>query len=357
MDWMYKNSSESVDREEYLLGRAIDKNFESQLSGSFNEVDKDITPASIFSNTGSNLQVDVVRKLKEDPLEQIRQKELETRKQLLKNPVKLKKLQNMLKANRDKQEKILRKKAKKKRKKSEDKMIDELLTSKFLQMKEKLGGKKLADLGLEGRDRKHNKDVELRSSREKKKKKSKSESSDTETSSSSSSSEEESNTRKKHGRGKSYVKGNSPKRETDYSENKDYRKKYGLEVKGRRDWGSTKADKAASSSSISTSKPAEKVKTSAPLRKRLTEEEKAERLKEMTANAEWRSHLTTKNYKRYKEEQKKEKETSEKDFDEGFFRRQMALATSDSTVQQRIKSNVNKIQRSEKHMYENFARR
>uniref|UniRef100_A0A170VPF8 Pre-mrna-splicing factor cwc25-like protein n=1 Tax=Triatoma infestans TaxID=30076 RepID=A0A170VPF8_TRIIF len=84
MEWMYKNSSETVDREEYLLGRSIDKNIESQLSGSFNEVDKDITPASIFTNSASNLQVDVARKLKEDPLEQIRQKELETRKQLLK---------------------------------------------------------------------------------------------------------------------------------------------------------------------------------------------------------------------------------------------------------------------------------
>lgn len=37
---MYKDSSDTVDREEYLLGRAIDKNIESQLSGSFNEVDK-----------------------------------------------------------------------------------------------------------------------------------------------------------------------------------------------------------------------------------------------------------------------------------------------------------------------------
>jgi hypothetical protein len=40
-----------------------------------------------------NEQVDLARKLQEDPLYTIKKKELETRSQLLKNPVKLKQLQ------------------------------------------------------------------------------------------------------------------------------------------------------------------------------------------------------------------------------------------------------------------------
>ena len=40
---MYKNANESVDREEYLLGRAVDRAFEgSQYGSSTNDVEKGI---------------------------------------------------------------------------------------------------------------------------------------------------------------------------------------------------------------------------------------------------------------------------------------------------------------------------
>uniref|UniRef100_A0A224XQP0 Putative pre-mrna-splicing factor cwc25 n=1 Tax=Panstrongylus lignarius TaxID=156445 RepID=A0A224XQP0_9HEMI len=369
MEWMYKNSSESVDREEYLLGRAIDKNIESQLSGSFNEVDKDITPVSIFTNSGSNLQVDVARKLKEDPLEQIRQKELETRKQLLKNPVKMKKLQNMLKA---KQEMIIKKKAKKKKKKSHDKAIDELLTSKYLQLRQKLGGKNLLELGKnerttmqEGRDRNE------RGSKRKKKKKRKSVSesstSSEDTSSSSSSETEEEiynkDIKKKYDGAKDKKTGNSLKRKNSHDERKPNDKRYGLEIRDPDRSSSVEPCKISRSSSYAACKIEKETKGHLPKKssckeqQKLTEEEKAKRLREMTENVAWRNQLTKKSIKRYKDEEKKEKEVNDKDYDEGFLRRQMALATSHVTVHERIKSNVNNIQRSERHMSENFARR
>lgn len=52
-------------------------------------------PPSLRNFSGDQ-QVDMVRKLQEDPLFMIKKKEMETKAQLLKNPVKLKKLQNMV---------------------------------------------------------------------------------------------------------------------------------------------------------------------------------------------------------------------------------------------------------------------
>lgn len=57
------------------------------------------TPISKCVASGSNEQVDMVRKLQEDPLSAIRKKEIETRTQLLTNPVKLKQLQQLVKYN------------------------------------------------------------------------------------------------------------------------------------------------------------------------------------------------------------------------------------------------------------------
>jgi hypothetical protein len=51
-------------------------------------------PPSIFS--GGTEQVDMVRKLQEDPLFAIKKKENETRSQILKNPVKLKQLRELV---------------------------------------------------------------------------------------------------------------------------------------------------------------------------------------------------------------------------------------------------------------------
>jgi hypothetical protein len=54
----------------------------------------DCLPSSIFSGGGE--QVDMARKLQEDPLYIIKKKEIECRSQILKNPVKLKQLQELV---------------------------------------------------------------------------------------------------------------------------------------------------------------------------------------------------------------------------------------------------------------------
>uniref|UniRef100_A0A182VTK8 Cir_N domain-containing protein n=1 Tax=Anopheles minimus TaxID=112268 RepID=A0A182VTK8_9DIPT len=143
LEWMYRGPSQLVNREEYLLGRTIDKTFEEldaqeKASNSTfgvaqpkNHVEHECIPFSIrqHKDVTSNDQVDLARKLMEDPLMLIKQKEMESRQKILQNPVKLKELHRLLKGDqslkssdekkvrkRDKKSKKSKKSQKKKRK-------------------------------------------------------------------------------------------------------------------------------------------------------------------------------------------------------------------------------------------------
>lgn len=138
LDWMYKGPTSTVDREEYLLGRSIDKSLEQMNSGEKpgqscssnpkNHVEHECIPPSIrdFKKMQMGEQVDLAQKLQEDPLVAIRKREEETRQKLLQNPVKLKKLQKVLKLKKeDKKKKKKRdKKHKNKKKTSSDSSSD-----------------------------------------------------------------------------------------------------------------------------------------------------------------------------------------------------------------------------------------
>ncbi|XP_052869944.1 pre-mRNA-splicing factor CWC25 homolog [Anopheles cruzii] len=142
LEWMYRGPSQLVNREEYLLGRTVDKTFEdldaqekaATSNSAFgvaqpkNHVEHECIPFSIRQHKGvlSNDQVDMARKLMEDPLMLIKQKEIESRQKLLQNPVKLKELHRLLKNDRslgatDKERKTKDKKSKKNKKASKKK--------------------------------------------------------------------------------------------------------------------------------------------------------------------------------------------------------------------------------------------
>uniref|UniRef100_A0A182QNA6 CBF1-interacting co-repressor CIR N-terminal domain-containing protein n=1 Tax=Anopheles farauti TaxID=69004 RepID=A0A182QNA6_9DIPT len=134
LEWMYRGPSQLVNREEYLLGRAIDKTFEEldaqekASTSTFgvaqpkNHVEHECIPFSIRQHKDvlSNDQVDLARKLMEDPLMLIKQKEMESRQKILQNPVKLKELHRLLKGDQSLRERRSSesKKGKKKDKKS-----------------------------------------------------------------------------------------------------------------------------------------------------------------------------------------------------------------------------------------------
>ncbi|XP_037710721.1 pre-mRNA-splicing factor CWC25 homolog [Drosophila subpulchrella] len=146
LEWMYKNSTELINREEYLLGRKIDKSFETLqaeehrqeqntvgLKQSINHVEHDCVPFSIrtYRNLQSTEQVDMQRKTLEDPLMLIKQREMESRRKLLENPVKLKEIHRILKteqdlkASKEKKAKKSKKSKKSKKKKNKKRSSDE----------------------------------------------------------------------------------------------------------------------------------------------------------------------------------------------------------------------------------------
>ncbi|XP_027203373.1 uncharacterized protein LOC113797224 [Dermatophagoides pteronyssinus] len=134
MDWMYKGVSGHVDREDYLTGRKIDKSFEmldSEENPKLHQNDDEFRLPNIASSSSTALndnleqsimnmsKADIMAKMHEDPLFQIKMKQWEKRKELLKNPLKLKKLKNLLQSSLAKEEKS--KKRKKKRKSTDKK--------------------------------------------------------------------------------------------------------------------------------------------------------------------------------------------------------------------------------------------
>lgn len=138
LEWMYKSSNELINREEYLLGRNIDKSFEMLqaeeqrkdqnmvgVKQSINHVEHECIPFSIrsYRNTESTEQVDLQRKVMEDPLMLIKQREMESRRKLLENPVKLKELHRILKTDEllKKSKKVKKSKKSKKSKKKHKK--------------------------------------------------------------------------------------------------------------------------------------------------------------------------------------------------------------------------------------------
>ncbi|KAH8374301.1 hypothetical protein KR200_006885, partial [Drosophila serrata] len=144
LEWMYKNSTELINREEYLLGRKIDKSFETLqaeersqeqntvgVKQSINHVEHDCVPFSIreYRNLQSTEQVDMQRKTLEDPLMLIKQREMESRRKLLENPVKLKEIHRILKTEQEmkaaKEKKSKKSKKSKKMKKRNRKSSDE----------------------------------------------------------------------------------------------------------------------------------------------------------------------------------------------------------------------------------------
>ncbi|XP_037958395.1 pre-mRNA-splicing factor CWC25 homolog isoform X2 [Teleopsis dalmanni] len=158
MDWMYRNNSNLINREEYLLGRRVDKTFETLqaeekestevfvpgMKRAANHVEHECIPTSIrvYRDNMTTEQVDLQRKILEDPLMAIKRKEMESRKKLLENPVKLKELHRLLKNDQKTKEKH-RKKSKKSRNKGSDddsaseegKNLDKELEKRFKKFK------------------------------------------------------------------------------------------------------------------------------------------------------------------------------------------------------------------------------
>lgn len=74
LDWMYQGPGGMVNREEYLMGRPVDKyvfeTVDDKEAGCSSETG--LLPGSIFAPTGANSALDMASKIREDPLFMIR---------------------------------------------------------------------------------------------------------------------------------------------------------------------------------------------------------------------------------------------------------------------------------------------
>ncbi|KAL8175717.1 UNVERIFIED_CONTAM: RNA-splicing factor, partial [Gekko kuhli] len=97
LDWMYQGPGGMVNREEYLMGRPVDKYvfqaMDDKEAGCSSETG--LLPGSIFAPTGANSALDMASKIREDPLFMIRKREEEKKREVLNNPVKMKKIKEL----------------------------------------------------------------------------------------------------------------------------------------------------------------------------------------------------------------------------------------------------------------------
>ncbi|XP_012695477.2 pre-mRNA-splicing factor CWC25 homolog [Clupea harengus] len=119
LDWMYQGPGGQISRDEYLLGRPVDKQileqYEEPETGPCAQTG--LLPGSIFNPNTPASNLDMAAKIREDPLFEIRKREEEKKRSVLSNPVKMKKIKEMLRQNLDvKDKKKKRKKDKKDRK-------------------------------------------------------------------------------------------------------------------------------------------------------------------------------------------------------------------------------------------------
>ncbi|XP_033829687.1 pre-mRNA-splicing factor CWC25 homolog [Periophthalmus magnuspinnatus] len=118
LDWMYQGPAGQVSRDEYLLGRPIDKQITDQYADpeSGPSAETGLLPGSIFNPNTAASGLDMAAKIREDPLFEIRKREEAKKREVLTNPVKMKKIKEMLRQNLDKDKKKKRKKEKKEKK-------------------------------------------------------------------------------------------------------------------------------------------------------------------------------------------------------------------------------------------------
>jgi hypothetical protein len=100
------------------------------------------------------------------------------------------------------------------------------------------------------------------------------------------------------------------------------------------------------------------IKKEIPKKLKLSEEELERKRMEMMDNAAWREKDRKQHVKKYYEKEEMEKIEHEKEFDKDFMSRNIKHAQNNvQSLESRIRSNLNNIQRNDRSMNDNFARK
>ncbi|XP_069490798.1 pre-mRNA-splicing factor CWC25 homolog [Ambystoma mexicanum] len=347
LDWMYHGPGGMVNREEYLLGRPVDKyvldKIDDKEAGPSSETG--LLPGSIFAPVGANSALDMASKIREDPLFMIRKREEEKKKEVLKNPVKMKKIREMLQSSLDKSERKKKKKKHKKHKQRSSSSEDERAHAKAQKKMESSSSAKIRISGyglqLPASQRNSSRDVDVEANDHGK-------ASHRRRHPSRSSSRSPSPRRHP---GNSSLQGDPSGRRAKSRSRTPPRHKVHSSVSDRKEKGRPRSPSPKKQDSYQR-------RHNTGFTRKLTAEELERKRREMMDNAKWREEERANNVMKYKQEDEKEKEVDKKDTRDGKFIHRMKLeSASTSSLEDRVKRNIHSIQRTPAALEKNFMKR
>uniref|UniRef100_UPI00398F23F7 pre-mRNA-splicing factor CWC25 homolog isoform X1 n=1 Tax=Pristiophorus japonicus TaxID=55135 RepID=UPI00398F23F7 len=348
LDWMYQGPCSMVNKEEYLLGRPIDKYATDKMvdEEAGPSSDTGLLPGSIFSATGANSALDMASKIREDPLFMIRKREEEKKREVLTNPMKMKMIREILQKNLDKRERK-KKKDKKKHKKHRRSSGHEQHKAKRHEKDTSPSSacvqKKIPGYGLKVKDSHRIKERH------------------------SSPSSDQAKAPHKH-RARSRSQSGSRTRSVPHQSHTETRREDSRDRRSRSPPRSPPRHSKAHSQY--SDKGNGQAHNSSPLRggyptrprshqsSKLSADELERRRVEMMENAKWNDKTRQTHIRRYKEEEEMERELERKDTGEGKFLHKMKLqSTATSSLEDRVKRNIHSIQRTPAALEKNFMRK
>ncbi|NXK97106.1 CWC25 factor, partial [Formicarius rufipectus] len=345
LEWMYQGPGGMVNREEYLMGRPVDKfileKAEDKEGGCSSETG--LLPGSIFAKSGANSVLDMANKIREDPLFMIRKREEEKKREVLNNPVKMKKIKALLQNSLDKKDKKKKKEKKKKHKKhrrrssSSDSDSSEEERAKNKSQKRmdnsswKPAPQKIPGYGLQVRapEQSHR--------------------------SRSSPGPLQDRAPPRH-RERSRSPSRSPHRHSS-RRNPEQAGPRGSRSPSRHTKLHSSREEKGRARSPSPKKSSRRQHPSGYTRK-LSPEELERRRQEMLENAKWREEERANNLRKHRKEEELERELEKLDTRDGkFFHRLKLESASTSTLEERVKRNIHSLQRTPAALERNFMQR
>ncbi|NXH85614.1 CWC25 factor, partial [Edolisoma coerulescens] len=335
LEWMYQGPGGMVNREEYLLGRPVDKFIldkaeEKEAGGSGHA---GLLPGSIFARAGANSVLDMATKIREDPLFVIRKREEEKKREVLNNPVKMKKIKALLQNSLEKKERKKKKEKKKKHKKhrrrssSSDSSSTEEERSRNKAQKRvdnsswKAAPSKIPGYGLQVRG-----------------------------------SEQSHRSRSSPGPHKHRERSRSPSRSPQrHSSKRNSDRGSGSPSKHSKQHSSREEKGRARSPSP---KKSYRRQHSPGYTRSISPEELERKRQEMMENAKWREEERANNLRKHRKEEELERELQKLDARDGkFFHRLKLESASTSTLEDRVKRNIHSLQRTPAALEKNFMQR
>uniref|UniRef100_H0WZ84 CWC25 spliceosome associated protein homolog n=1 Tax=Otolemur garnettii TaxID=30611 RepID=H0WZ84_OTOGA len=320
LDWMYQGPGGMVNRDEYLLGRPIDKyvfeKMEEKEAGCSSETG--LLPGSIFAPSGANSLLDMASKIREDPLFIIRRRSDEKKKRMGSG--------NHLK------------------------MQSHTITSQLQMSLEKKEKKKKKDKKKKHKKHKHR-----------------------------SSSSDRSNSEDEHSRGRSQKKmANSSSvlsKVPGYGLQSEQKRVHGLKNHSRSRSSSHSPPRHTSkkstrhnskvnrkerghSKSPSPKKEVYQRRHTSGYTRKLSAEELERKRQEMMENAKWREEERLNTLKRHAKDEEREQRLEKLDSRDGKFIHRMKLeSASTSSLEDRVKRNIYSLQRTSVALEKNFMKR